>query len=178
VETYISVDVETAGPIPGEFSLLQIGAVCVQGDFAPFVCLVKPLNDCADPDALRITGLDLDELARDGLEPTQAMSDFAGWIERVTRGNSSPVFVGLNAPFDWSFINYYFVRFFGSNPFGISALDIKSLYMGVSGCQWEDTRSDRLASALGVQGKGDHDARNDAIFQAELFRRIRAIRVN
>jgi DNA polymerase III epsilon subunit-like protein len=176
VETYISVDVETAGPIPGEFSLLQIGAICVQGDFEPFECLVKPLNDRADPEALRITGLNLDELARDGLEPAQAMSDFAGWIEKVTGADNSPVLVGLNAPFDWSFINYFFVKYLGRNPFGISAIDIKSLYIGASGCLWEDTRSDRLARALGVHGKGDHDARNDAIFQAELFRRVRAIR--
>lgn len=32
-EIFISVDVETAGPIPGEFSLLSIGACDVDDEF-------------------------------------------------------------------------------------------------------------------------------------------------
>ena len=42
------------------------------------------------------------------------------------------VFVGFNAPFDWSFVNYYFHRFLGHNPFGFTAVDIKAYYMGAA----------------------------------------------
>jgi len=52
------------------------------------------------------------------------MLSFEKWLLTVA-GNAKPIFVGLNAPFDWSFINYYFHRFIGRNPFGFTALDIK-----------------------------------------------------
>lgn len=169
-EVFISVDVETAGPIPGEFSMLSIGA-CVVGDpQAEFECTLKPINDNADPAALEVTGLSLEELRRTGREPDAAMRSFAEWVGRVAVPDAAPVFVGFNAPFDWSFVNYYFHRFTGANPFGFTALDIKALWMGVAGCSWADTRSSRMAERLGPSTEGDHNALHDARHQAELFR--------
>jgi DNA polymerase III epsilon subunit-like protein len=115
----------------------------------------------------------LDELARNGKAPTQAMEDFAKWVARTT-GDATPVFVGFNAPFDWSFINYYFHHFLGHNPFGFAALDIKSLYMGLTGCSWRDTRSSEVVKALQPQLHGNHNALDDALAQAEWFQLIRA----
>ena len=174
MELFISVDVEASGPIPGEYSLLQIGA-CAIGRPAPsFDCLLKPISDRSVPEALAITGLDLDNLARIGRSPAEAMGEFESWI-LATAGSKRPVMVGLNAPFDWSFINYYFHRFLGRNPFGISALDIKSAYLGATGCTWADTGAEQIAKNLLVKGRGDHNALNDALFQAELFRKVRLL---
>ncbi len=75
---------------------------------------------------------------------------------------------------DWSFVNYYFHRFLGANPFGFAALDLKSLYMGVTGCDWRDTRSSEMIRELQPRTRGDHDALNDARAQAELFSLILA----
>ncbi len=175
-EVFISVDVETAGPIAGEFSMLSIGACVVSDPAAEFECRLKPINDNADPAALEVSGLSLGELRRSGTEPEAAMQLFAEWIDRVTGRDTVPVFVGFNAPFDWSFVNYYFHRFTGANPFGFTALDIKALWMGVSGCSWADTRSSRMAESLGPATSGDHDALHDARHQAELFRLVIARR--
>ena len=175
-ELYVSVDVETAGPVPGEYSLLSIGACLVSDPAASFECTIKPVNDRADPDALAVTGMNLKELASTGLEPGAAMTSFAGWLTDVVPASHQPVFVGFNAAFDWSFINYYFHRFTGHNPFGFTALDIKALYMGASGCRWADTRSSRMTARLKPQTQGDHDALTDARFQAELFRLTQAFR--
>lgn len=184
-ECFISVDVETSGPIPEAFSLLSIGACgVVLGrasttlDALPdtFYCTVKPLGGAgSDPAALQVTGLSLDDLARTGKGPADAMLSFEEWI-KATAGQASPVFVGLNAGFDWSFINYYFHRFLGRNPFGFSALDIKSMYLGATGCPWADTRSSRMTKAFGISdGKMSHQALDDAQAQAELFRAIRQL---
>ena len=174
-EVYLSVDVETSGPIPGEYSMLTIGACVVDDPDQEFTCEIKPISMSAEPEALEVTGLSLERLAVEGVPPEVAMKQFQEWIERVTRTGTIPVFVGLNAPFDWSFINYYFHRYLGANPFGFSALDIKALYMGATGSSWGDTRSSRMAARLHPKLKGDHQALRDAQYQAELFRLIRTI---
>lgn len=172
-EVFISVDVETAGPIPGEYSLLSIGACAVDDDSQTFQCELKPINRNADPKALEVTGLSLDDLAERGLEPEAAMEAFELWAKTLAGDDGALVFVGFNAPFDWSFVNYYFHRFAGGNPFGFTALDIKALYMGVVGGSWADTRSSKIAERLAPTRRGDHDALHDALYQAELFRLVR-----
>jgi hypothetical protein len=67
----------------------------------------------------------------------------------------------------------------GENPFGIGGIDIKSYYMGLSGCTWGDTRSSRIpAEFKGSSLRHTHDALDDAIEQAELCQRIRAKSAN
>lgn len=172
-EIFVSVDVETAGPIPGEFSMLSIGACDVDDRRRTFSCELKPINRNADPKALEVTGFSLEELERTGLTPEEGMRRFLIWSQGLAEADDTLVFVGLNAPFDWSFVNYYFHRFAGENPFGFTALDIKAYYMGATGCRWADTRSSHMAAALKPHRKGDHRALHDAQYQAELFRLIR-----
>lgn len=100
------------------------------------------------------------------------MRRFAAWLAKLAANDGTVVFVGFNAPFDWSFVNYYFHRFTGNNPFGFTALDIKALYMGAIGCSWADTRSSRIADRLKPNLVGDHNALRDAQYQAELFRLV------
>lgn len=171
-EIFVSVDVETAGPIPGEYSLLSIGACSVFAPEEAFACELKPVGDKFDPKALEVTGLSLETLAQTGDDPRLAMEKFAQWLAGLAGDDATVVFVGFNAPFDWSFVNYYFHRFLGHNPFGFTALDIKALYMGATGCTWSDTRSSRIANNVKPTQTGNHDALTDARYQAELFRLI------
>ncbi len=173
-EVFVSVDVETAGPIPGEFSLLSIGACAVFDPTQTFACELKPINCNADPKALEVTGLSLDELAKTGLDPAEAMHRFEEWLAALARDDGIVVFVGFNAPFDWSFVNYYFHRFGSGNPFGFAALDIKALYMGATGCNWAETRSSKIMERLKPGLKGNHHALQDAQYQAEIFRLIQS----
>jgi ribonuclease T len=172
-EVFISVDVETSGPIPGKYSLLQIGACTVDPDEQDFTILVKPISRAYVSEALEITGLDMDGLEKNGVEGLDAMKAFADWVSIVAGRNGVPVFVGLNAAFDWSFINYYFHLFTGKNPFRYSALDIKSLYVGLTGGAWSDSSAKDIAAHFGITEHGNHDALCDARFQAKLFKAIR-----
>jgi ribonuclease T len=172
-EIFISVDVESSGPIPGEYSLLSIGACNVDDARQTFSCELKPINSNADPKALEISGFSLEDLARNGTPPTEAMNAFLVWLQSIADESDALVFVGFNAPFDWSFINYYFHKFVGRNPFGFAGLDIKAYYVGATGCRWADTRSSAIDAALNPIHKSDHSALHDAQYQAELFRLIR-----
>src|SRR5690242_2053003 len=123
-ECFISVDTETSGPIPGDYSMLSLGA-CVAGDpNEGFYVEIKPLNNNAISDALKVSGFDMAKLAKTGETPEDAMSHFVAWVKKVAR-DGKPVFVGLNAGFDWSFVNWYSIHFTGENPFGFAPLDIK-----------------------------------------------------
>lgn len=173
---FVSVDVETAGPYPGAYSLLSIGACDVDSPERSFECQLKPDRDRFDPAALAVTGLSLDRLRAVGLAPAEAMGAFAAWLETLGASDAPRIFVGFNAAFDWAFINHYFLEYVGANPFGFSALDIKAYYMGVTGCVWADTRSSVMARQLQPLLVGDHDALHDALFQAELFRLARSHR--
>ena len=175
-EIFVSVDVETSGPIPGEYSLLSIGACAVDDDSRTFACELKPTSQKFVPEALAVTGLSLAQLQASGLPPREAMQTFATWAMSLTRDDEVLVFVGFNAAFDWSFVNYYFHKYLGENPFGFAALDIKAFYMGVTGSSWSDTRSSRITTVLKPKRIGDHQALHDAIYQAELFRLARKYR--
>jgi len=78
--------------------------------------------------------------------------------------------------FDWGFVNYYFLQYFGDNPFGFTALDIKALFMGATGCTWYETKSSAIGKVVNPNQKGDHDALHHARYQAELFRLVYELR--
>jgi DNA polymerase III epsilon subunit-like protein len=151
--------------------MLSFGACLAENPSVTFQCLLKPTSLKADPQALKISGFSLENLSREGKSPKLAMREFARWVGEAA-GKRDPVFVGLNAGFDWSFINYYFHRYYGSNPFGFAPLDIKALYMGVTGCAWSKSKTSHMCEVLRPKSMGDHDALHDAIAQAELFRLI------
>lgn len=168
----VSIDVECSGPIPGDYSMLSLGACVVGRRDETFYVEVQPLNDRAVPAALQVTGFDLAQLRITGQQPQQAMTSFQDWVDQVS-GAVKPVFVGFNAGFDWSFVNWYFHHFLGDNPFGPAPLDIKSYYMGRSGCRWEDTKSSRLPTEFQPSKPGTHHALADAQAQAEIFEKMR-----
>lgn len=160
-ECFISVDVETAGPIPGDYSMLSLGACVVGCATEGFYVEVKPINDNFVPEALKVSGFDLAKLANTGEPPEVAVKKLAEWIKKVA-GDSTPVFVGFNAGFDWSFVNWYLIRYLGDNSFGFAPLDVKAYYMGLVGCGWEETKSSRIRPDFQPVKPGDHNALADA----------------
>lgn len=173
-EIFISVDIESSGPIPGEFSLLTIGACEVFNSDNTFSISLKPITPKFDPEALAVTGLSLEQLEREGISPVDAMMRFRDWVINSCGANGVPVFVGFNAAFDWSFVNYYFHKFLNENPFGFSALDIKSMYMGAFNSTWRQTKSSLIDQALSPTLIPDHEALKDAQYQAEIFRILKS----
>ena len=170
-EAYISVDVEAAGPIPGKYSMLSLGACLVGSPEISFYVELRPINNHVVPEAIAISGLSLDKLSHSGTDPAVAMESFRNWIDNSV-GDSVPIFVGFNAPFDWQFVNWYFHEFTGENPFGINALDIKAYYMGYTGCAWRDTSSSQLPAWLQPKKSKTHNALDDAVVQAEIFAKL------
>ena len=167
-EVYISVDIEAAGGTPRRYSLLSLGACRVDDPGDGFYAELKPVTRDVDPEAMAVHGLSLDDLERDGLDPATAMANFADWVTAVAGTTMWPVFVGFNAPFDWMFVDDYFHRFHGRNPFGHSALDVKAFYMGLKGVAWGETSMTHITAVYGGSAL-THNALHDAQDQARLF---------
>jgi DNA polymerase III epsilon subunit-like protein len=176
-ETYISVDVEASGPIPGRYSMLSIGACLVGKKHRDFYVELKPISDEYLDQALAISGLSLAQLHEDGMAPALAMAEFEQWIGSVTPVGESPVFVAFNATFDWMFTHYYFMRFLERDPFGVSGLDIKAFYMGLMGSDWAGTSKRRIDKRFLPTRPLTHHALDDAVWQAEVFENLLAFQI-
>lgn len=171
-EVFISVDVETSGPIPDDYDLLSIGMCFVDRPTVNFYCELKPISNKYDPEALAVTGFNLNNLLSTGLIADVAMSQCSEWIRKNIQDHETPIFVGFNVGFDWSFMNYYFLKYLGINPFGYTSIDIKSMYFGHFDVNWADTKSSKIVERLKAKLTSNHNALQDAIFQAELFKLI------
>lgn len=165
---YICVDIEAAGPHPGGYSLLSLGAALVTDPQQHFYIELQPINAAQTEEAQSVHGLSLEALVEGGSPPAESMQRFADWLIEVC-GDQQPVFVAFNAPFDWMFVADYFQTFLGRNPFGHSALDIKALFMGLQGVAWEETSYQMIASHYSKAENLPHNALEDAIQEAEIF---------
>jgi DNA polymerase III epsilon subunit-like protein len=169
VTRYVSVDVEATGPIPGDYSLLSIGACLVTNPNVKFYVEIQMLNDnITDWPAIHLSDLIHRVCSAPGLTPKYAMEKFAGWLAENVKGK--PIFVGFNVVFDFKFVDWYFHHFLGDNPFGINALDIKGLFMGKFGRPWYETNKGDIKKVLGITTPHTHNALEDAIEQAEICR--------
>jgi hypothetical protein len=127
--SYVMIDVEADGPIPGDYSMISFGAIVVEpGLGRSFFGRLRPISDRWIPEALKVCGLSREEtLGYD--DAARVMADFDGWLRaNVPR---RMLFISDNNGFDWQFINWYFHTFLGKNPFGHSSTNLGSLYKGL-----------------------------------------------
>jgi hypothetical protein len=123
------VDIESDGPIPGDYSMISFGAVLVDEQLdKTFYGQLKPISDKYIPEALAVSGHSREDtlLFKD---PATVMQHFSTWIKSVSKGQA--VFISDNNGFDWMFICWYFHHFTGTNPFGFSSQNLGSLYKGM-----------------------------------------------
>jgi hypothetical protein len=183
VDVYFSADVETDGPIPGEFSMLSF-ALVYAGRFdgthferpsnyaTAFETSLRPITDRFQQEALDVNGLDRAGLIRDGKDPSLAMGEAEDWVVRNAMGGT-PVLVAYPLSFDWSWLYWYFIRFLGKSPFNHSrCFDIKTA-IAVRGHRPVASAGHRhLPGALLSTKPHTHRALDDAIEQADMLARL------
>ena len=173
-ETWISVDVETSGSVPGLYNLVSIGATVINPLVSPrpkFYIEVYPHGGMEDLEALAIHGLTEEYLRKAGVDPKIAITKFIAWTVAVADvpANTRPVFASWGS-FDWMWMGYYFEKFgrHYTYPFGPNSLELKSYYLGlVKGTEWRVTAKSRMPKD-DLRGIHTHNALGDAIEQAEM----------
>jgi DNA polymerase III epsilon subunit-like protein len=127
---YVMVDIESDGPIPGDYSMICFGAIVVEPALGrTFYGRLRPISERFIPEALAVSGFDRDETLAFP-EPAGVMAEFRDWLKANCPGRC--MFISDNNGFDWQFINWYFHHFLGENPFGHSSTNLGSLYKGLA----------------------------------------------
>ena len=126
---FIMVDIESDGPIPGDYSMISFGAVLVDDKLdKTFYGRLKPISDKFIPEALAVSGHSRNEVLTFD-DPKYVMIEFEKWI--LATSKDRPIFISDNNGFDWMFICWYFHHFIERNPFGFSSQNLGSLYKGI-----------------------------------------------
>ena len=157
----IMVDIEADGPIPGDYSMISLGAVVVDDKLdKTFYVEFKPISDKWIPEALAVSGYSREDTL-DSPDPARAIGDFEKWVVRVSAGKQ-PRFISDNNGFDWMFVCWYMWHFLGRNPFGHSSTNLGSLYKGLVKDRRQNFKHLRKT-------KHTHDPVDDAKGNAEAY---------
>ncbi|HMM73040.1 MAG TPA: 3'-5' exoribonuclease, partial [Rhodocyclaceae bacterium] len=172
-EIYISTDVETDGPVAGNHSMVSIGSAANSADkslLSTFSANLETLpGSTADARtaAWWATQPEAWSACRQNLEsPRDAMTRYLAWLKALP---ARPVFVAYPAPFDFSFVHWYLMRFAGENPFGYSAIDIKTYAMALMRKPYRACGKRSMPAEWFDPVAHTHVALDDAIEQGSLF---------
>ena len=142
--------------------MVSLGCVRVDRELkTTFKATFAPICEQWVPDALAISQITREQQMAYP-DPATGMAAFGAFLKETSRGR--PVFMSDNPAFDWQWVNYYFHRYLGDNPFGYSGRRIGDLYAGLKGDfgaanAWKSLR----------RTEHTHDPVDDAIGNAEAL---------
>ena len=124
----VVVDLETDGNLLGTNSMVWVGAVIgEEGLKRTFYGKTRPISSEYDPEALAVSGFSREEHETFD-DPKEVMELFEKWLKENINGK--PTLISDNNGFDASWINWYFIKYLGKNPFGWSSRRITDLICG------------------------------------------------
>jgi hypothetical protein len=184
MEIYVSTDIEADGPIPGPYSMLSFASAAYMADkilVDTYYANLETLPGATQhPDTMRWWEGHPKawEASRQDTRPAeQVMPEYVDWIKRLP---GKPVFVAHPATYDFMFMYWYLIRFVGESPFGQTALDMKTLAMGLLGLEFHQATKGNMPDDWFDPAKHTHIALDDAMEQGELFcnmlRRLEGLR--
>jgi 3' exoribonuclease, RNase T-like len=172
-EIYISTDVETDGPIPGDNSMLSLGAASFTADGTMlstfYGTLENLLGALPHPATMKWWSENqtaYDETRKNTEYPSIVMKKYVDWVNSQP---GKPVFVGYPAGFDFLFVYWYLMHFIGASPFSFSALDIKTYAMATMKSEYRKSTKKNMPKHWFPKDPHTHVAVDDAIEQGKLF---------
>ncbi len=173
IEIYVSTDVESDGPIPGQNSMLSFASAAYTAGkklLCTFSANLSTLSGAtADPKTMAWWNTQPEawaECRRNLRDAAVVMPEYVGWIKRLP---GKPVFVAYPAPYDFMFVYWYLIRFAGESPFSHSALDIKSFAMAMLKIGYRESTKRRMPKEWFDRLPHTHRSLDDAIEQGALF---------
>lgn len=182
-EIYIVIDIEADGPVPGQYSMLSIGAVATTGkeEVGIFSAQLLPLKGASQHQATMEWWKSQPEAWKAATEnqkpPQQVMQDFCEWL----KGFDGKLIVTAHPiGFDYSFVSWYLWKYINENPFADSNgavvnLDIASFVSGSLHLKVSDSTRTKMPEMLKKgMPEHNHNALDDARGFAVILRNILA----
>ena len=182
--TYVVIDAEFDGPLPGINSMISLGAVAINknGDtLGDFEINILPLeNSISDPvtiDWFKNEAKEaFDYCKKNQVPPNEAMNKFGDWLLQLP---SPRIMAAHPAPTDFAWINFYLLKFLRDRldqyplhiPFfqSMPAFDIKSYAVRVLQKDYTDINRNNYPIELHDDKNHTHKAIDDAREYANLL---------
>jgi hypothetical protein len=184
-ELFLSLDVETGGPIPGKNPMLELGAAAYRIDGTVVgTHSVSIAQDGweMDPATLKwwhqpANFQAFQRISEAVEEPRNAMLRFSMWLDSLNF-NYSITPVAYPACFDYMFVYWYLMYYIGTaNPLSFSCLDLKSYVCAARKRSYRNTVKGRFPKRWFHHGlPHTHSALDDALEQGFIF--VQAYRQN
>jgi len=174
-EIYVSVDIEADGLVPGLNSMLSLGAAYFTIEkelIAAFSANLEPL-DGAKPYAKTMEWWRQfpeawEETRRNPRPAGEVMRAFGAHLGALSRRGERLVFMAYPASFDFAWVNWYFRRFTGTNPFGASGLCLRSYGAAMLKCSYPEAEKERFPAHWFDGLPHTHVALEDALEQGAM----------
>jgi hypothetical protein len=176
-EIYCMTDIEADGKGPGVSSMLSFATAAFDieknliGTFEANLELLE--GAIQDPDTMEFWNRNNEHKAaylatRQNMEtPQDAMNRYDAWLKELP---GQPIFVGYPAVYDFKWIDYYAIKFLGSNPFSFSrAVDVKSYAWALMGRHFQSCSKRTMPKDWFDELPHTHVAIDDAIEQGAMF---------
>jgi DNA polymerase III epsilon subunit-like protein len=157
---YILVDVEATGISPFSGVMTEFGAVEFKSRASFHGVLHEAIPDPENPAKPKLVNEHWSN-AEQYFNDLKVMKNFYSW---VTRFNDRPIFVSDNNGYDSQWINYYFDKTLGKNPFGHSSRRISDFWAGLQN-DFSNTQKWKQFRLT----EHDHNPVNDAMGNAEAL---------
>lgn len=174
--TYIAIDIEANGPIPGPFSMLALGSVAYNSsgeEIGDFNANLLPLDNAAeDPSTMKFWAEHPEvyqQLRRDA-QPAQAtMMKYLAWL-----GEYRGQVIALTKPkgFDFMWIYWYLRRFVDRCPFGWECVDMRSYISGRQKILYKNAVKSNLPEEWFIHMRHTHVPVEDARDIGEMWWKI------
>ena len=195
MEIYISTDVETDGPIPGEYSMLSLGSVALNKNgkvLGKFYKKLKRLKGAKQhPKTMEFWKenlKDYKEATKNAQVPKKVMYDYINWLEKLEKKTKSQlIFLAWPLGFDYQFVFWYMVKFVKKfqtiHPFEIpfsfgQGIDTKTFAMAHLKKPYQECMDSKMPKRwfkgiINLKGKWkNHKAIDDALKEGKIFIRI------
>lgn len=173
---YLSIDVETDGPIPGMYSMLSFGVAAMDITGAvldTFSVNLELLDDaCENADTMKWWKQRwhlYEETRKDAVHPSQAMQDYVTWQKQLRKDHDCKLaYIGYPIVFDQMFVYWYAIKFTGKDYAGFSGADIKSYASAALKKPYKEVNKRDMPARWKSESKHTHIAIDDAIEQGKL----------
>ena len=182
--TYVVIDVEFDGPLPGINSMISLGAVAVSKNWDELGDLeinISPLEN-SHPDPITMDWFykeapeALEYCRNNTLSPSDAMNKFGDWLLELP---SPRIMAAHPAPIDFMWVNWYILKFLHNRldkypfhmPFfhNMPAFDIKTYASAVLEMDYSAISRENYPKVLHNNDKHTHKAIDDAREYSKLL---------